>query len=491
MKKLLYIKEFGTITEGITDPNISIDKAFDSGKLVIDKDSFKSLTDFIEENQTQEDFDKAFSIYQKKGRRYIKVKNYVGVIETKEGVVIEILPKTYIGKEGEEAKRGGSENLLLTMLKTLKNSPFINLNIAHLKERENFPILEVFISSYLNELIKLTTKELRGDYVNKNENTSFLKGKLLLKEHVKFNSFNKTKFYCQFDEFNTNIPPNKLIKSTLIRLKEVTSSNLNKKKILKSLQHFDSVDFSTAIDSDITYCNTREKSLVYYGSLVTWSEIFLKNKSFTNFHGKSINQAILFPMEKLFESYIGYLIKKFCSGFSVKTQDKRYYLVSQKNNHDDTDFSKQKFQLKPDFVINTDAYEMEFIIDTKWKILNADSKKYDIKEADIYQMHAYGRRYQNERQGKSAPRLALIYPLNPLFQDQLPQFKYGTDLLLDVIPFDFSQENHGEQIIEIIDHLVRNIPMPNSAKVLYLENDLNEQLNAAEGQEDYGKLRQD
>jgi hypothetical protein len=134
---------------------------------------------------------------------------------------------------------------------------------------------------------------------------------------------------------------------------------------------------------------------------------------------------------------------------------------------------------------------MEFIIDTKWKILNADSKKYDIKEADIYQMHAYGRRYQNERQGKSAPRLALIYPLNPLFQDQLPQFKYGTDLLLDVIPFDFSQENHGEQIIEIIDHLVRNIPMPNSAKVLYLENDLNEQLNAAEGQEDYGKLRQD
>ena len=50
---------------------------------------------FIEENQNQDDFDKAFSIYQKKGKRFIKVKNYVGVIETKQGVVIEILPKTF------------------------------------------------------------------------------------------------------------------------------------------------------------------------------------------------------------------------------------------------------------------------------------------------------------------------------------------------------------------------------------------------------------
>ena len=56
------------------------------------------------------------------------------------------------------------------MLKTLKNSPFINLNIAHLKEQKNFPILEVFIASFLDELIKLTSKELRGDYVSKEEN---------------------------------------------------------------------------------------------------------------------------------------------------------------------------------------------------------------------------------------------------------------------------------------------------------------------------------
>ena len=441
MKATYYIKEFGTITTG------NADKPFSSGELEIDSESFRSLTNFIEENETQDDFDKAFSIFQKKGKRYIRVKNYVGVIETKHGVVIEILPKTYIGKNGEEADVNASKNLLLAMLKTLKNSPFINLNIAHLKEEANFPILEVFIASYLDELIKLTSKELRGDYVAKEENTSFLKGKLLLKEHIKMNSINKTKFFCQFDEFNTNIPPNKLIKATLLRLNTITSSNRNKKKILKSLQHFDAVDCSTTIDADIAYCNSRGKSLINYGNLIIWSEVFLKNKSFTNFHGKSINQAILFPMEKLFESYITYLLKKHCKGYTIDAQDKRYCLISQHKDISDTSYSVKKFPLKPDIVIN----DNEVIIDTKWKILNADSKKYDIKEADIYQMHAYGKRYQDERTDASPPRLGLIYPRNPNFEIKLFQMRYGNDLLLDVIPFDFGNKNPADEIKNIVD----------------------------------------
>jgi 5-methylcytosine-specific restriction enzyme subunit McrC len=451
LKPIYYIKEFGTITEG------SSEKKFSSGELEVDSASFQSLTNFIEENQNQEDFDKAFSIFQKKGKRYIKVKNYVGVIETKQGVVIEILPKTFIGKNGEEANKGESKQLLLTMLKTLKNSPFINLNVAHLKEQKNFPILEVFIASFLDELIKLTSKELRGDYVNKEENATYLKGKLLIKEHIKLNSFNKTKFYCQFDEFNTNIPPNKLVKSTLKRLYSITSTNLNKKKIIKSLQHFESVNYCSNVDLDIAYCKTRAKALSNYGNLIIWSEVFLKNNSFTNFHGSSINQAILFPMEKLFESYIAFLLKKHCHGFTIDAQDKKYCLISQNRDNDDKNYTIKKFALKPDIVINNH----EVIIDTKWKILNTDSKKYDIKEADIYQMHAYGQRYQDENADNIAPRLGLIYPRNPNFEEKLFQMRYGKDLLLDVIPFDFGNKDTGQEIRNIVNVFFKPKPYLN------------------------------
>ncbi len=469
MKPIYYIKEFGTITVGTSD------KRFESGELEIDSESFQSLANFIEENQDQEDFDKAFAIYRKKGKRFIKVKNYVGVIETKQGVVLEILPKTFIGKNGEEANKEDSKKLLLTMLKTLKNAPFINLNVAHLKEQKNFPILEVFITSFLDELIKLTSKELRGDYINIEENSPFIKGKLVIKEHLKKNLVNKAKFYCRFDEFKKNIPPNKLIKSTLTRLFSITSSNVNKKKIIKSLQYFDSVSYCKNIDLDIAYCKKRVKDLSNYGNLIIWSEVFLKNKSFTNFYGNSINQAILFPMEKLFESYITFLLKKYCHGFTIDAQDKRYCLISQNRDINDLNYSIKKFTLKPDIVINND----EVIIDTKWKILNADSKKYDIKEADIYQMLAYGKRYQDENADNTAPRLGLIYPRNPNFEEKLFQMRYGLDLLLDVIPFDFGNKNAGEEIKKIVNVFFKANPY------LYIEQD---QHNiAAENETKYSK----
>ncbi len=447
MKGPYYIKEYGTICIG--DSN----KDFQSGELEIDSESFKSLANFIEENQNQDDFDKAFSIYQKKGIRYIKVKNYVGVIETKQGVVIEILPKTFVGKNDEEANVKEAKMLLLTMLKTLKNSPFVNLNLAHLEEQKNFPILEVFISSFLGELHKLTSKELRGGYVITAENNSFLKGKLLLKEHFKLNSFNKTKFYCEFDEFNFDIPPNRLLKSTLVRLFSLTSSSSNKKQIIKYLQYFDSVSFCINLIADLAYCNSTRKSLLNYGNLITWCEVFLKNKSFTNFHGNSINQAVLFPMEKLFESYITFLLKKYCDSDTIDAQDKRYCLISQHSDKKDLTYSLNKFSLKPDIVINSH----EIIIDTKWKILNVNSKKYDIKESDIYQMHAYGKRYQEENKDNAVPRLGLIYPRNPNFQEKLFQMRYGQDLLLDIIPFNFGNKDAAQEIRKIVKIFKDNI----------------------------------
>ena len=447
MKGPYYIKEYGTICVGNSNND------FESGKLEIDSESFKSLTNFIEENENQDDFEKAFSISQKKGIRYINVKNYVGVIETKQGVVIEILPKTFIGENDEQANVDEAKMLLLAMLKTLKNSPFVNLNFAHLKEKKNFPILEVFISSFLAELNKLIRKELRGDYVKIENNNSYLKGKLLFKEHLKYNSFNKAKFYCEFDEFNFDIPPNRLIKSTLSRLFLLATSNLNKKQIVKYLQYFDSVNFCNNITADLAYCNSRSRALNNYGNLIIWSEIFLKNKSFTNFHGNSINQAVLFPMEKLFESYIAFLLKKYCDSDIIDAQDKRYCLISQHSDKKDLNYSLNKFSLKPDIVINSH----EIIIDTKWKILNVNSKKYDIKESDIYQMHAYGKRYQEGNKDNTVPRLGLIYPRNPNFQEKLFQMRYGQDLLLDIIPFNFGNKDAAQEIRKIVTIFKDNV----------------------------------
>ena len=73
-------------------------------------------------------------------------------------------------------------------------------------------------------------------------------------------------------------------------------------------------------------------------------------------------------------------------------------------------------------------------------------------------MHAYGKRYQDENADNIAPRLGLIYPRNPNFEEKLLQMKYGQDLLLDVIPFDFGNKNVGDEIRKIVNVFFKHRP---------------------------------
>lgn len=441
MRSVYQIREFGVI--GVGDEA----KSFNSGQLEIDKSSFDDLITFIEANEQNSEIDRAFSIFRKNGKKLIRVKNYVGVIETRSGLVIEILPKTYLGNENSDASE--SRAILLKLLKTLKNSPFINIGTAHLNEMEGMPLLEVFIKAYLDELGSLMSRGLRGGYVTHEDEVSFLKGKLLVRQTLKKNQTNQAKFYCEFDDFNLDISPNRLIKATLQFLVKATKSSFNKKRALKALQGLELIKASVGINRDLLYCHSNQKLLVGYGNLISWSEIFLFNKSFMSFHGDSVNQAILFPMEKLFESYIASLVKKYCKDISVKTQDRRFSLLGQKIHPDDFDYSAKKFLLKPDIVIN----DNQVILDTKWKILDVSSSRDGIQESDIYQMHAYGRAYKEAANGMF-PRLGLIYPKCDTFMERLPQMRFGKDVLLDVVPFDFSNKNPGDEIRSIVSHFL-------------------------------------
>lgn len=60
--------------------------------------------------------------------KFIQAKNYVGVLQTKSGFTLEILPK--IAKNSDDIKT--SKEIFIKMLKTLKNFPFKILNFANL-----------------------------------------------------------------------------------------------------------------------------------------------------------------------------------------------------------------------------------------------------------------------------------------------------------------------------------------------------------------------
>ena len=349
--------------------------------------NFALLEEFIEENSgddVEERLSDFLRISSQKGFKEIKPKNYVGVINIDNKVQIEILPKIDISDENK------LRNLFLKMLfclKEFKGKSFKNAQINDSK----LPIYEVFIQMYLNEVQELLKRGLKSDYLAIEENLTFFKGKFLINQHLKNNIVRKDRFFMAYDEFHTNRPENRLIKTTLLKLNKISTNGRNQLLAKRLLAEFEMVGQSMNIDKDFSLVK-KDRNSQAYQSLMIWSQIFLKNKSFSTFKGTKNVNALLFSMEKIFEAYVAKKLKIHFSEWNVETQKKDKYLFD----------NPKTFRLKPDIYMSKDGSSI--VLDTKWKKLYQDkSKNYGINQADMYQMYAYAYKYDVEN-------IILIYP---------------------------------------------------------------------------------
>jgi 5-methylcytosine-specific restriction enzyme subunit McrC len=187
---------------------------------------------------------------------------------------------------------------------------------------------------------------------------------------------------------------NRLIKTTLQYLYKRSHSSRNQQRIREFLFVFDEVGVSRNVKTDFDAVKS-DRQMRHYEQVILWCQTFLQHQSFTPYKGDTVAFALLFDMNKLFESYVfDYLRRK--GGFeSIKAQDGTHYLA----------YKDQKgiFRLKPDIVIRDDKGKT-VIIDTKWKLLSEDKSHKGVLQADMYQMFAYGTKYKN------CESIYLIYP---------------------------------------------------------------------------------
>ena len=380
---------------------------------IIGKKDFGDIENFILKNSDENA--PFLRIASGIGGKFIQARNYVGVLQTKSGLTIEILPKIADKNDAERSKA-----VFIKMLRTLKNFPFKSSNLASLKT-QNLPLLEIFISMFLCELEALVKKGIKSDYVALEENLNFLKGKLNINEQIKRNSIHEERFYVGYSEFLSDIKINRIIKSTLKFLYKKSNFNKNQQKIREFLFMFDEV--STCDD----YKNFFEKLIInrqvkHYEQTLLWCKIFLLGNSFTPHKGDDLAFALLFDMNALFESYVGNFIKKKFPDTALQHSEK--YLIE----------NPKSFKLRPDIFL-----ESKFIADTKWKII---SSKDDISQADLYQLYAYGKKHPCD--GK----LHLIYPKIDDIRQKTMKFRYDDEMWLEILYFDLEKDSENNELIK-------------------------------------------
>ncbi|MCB9370420.1 hypothetical protein H6501_02385 [Candidatus Woesearchaeota archaeon] len=326
----------------------------------------------------------------------IKAKQYVGVCQIGNNT-IEVLPKIFSKndklKDEQDEEQSKIRKNLLYMLSYTKNLKFKETDISSLSK--NSTLFEAIIYLFAKNLIELLKIDLIRNYETREENSNLLKGKLLMSKHLRYNLFNKAKFYSQFDEFTEDNSLNKTFKLTIDKLLKFTQNSKNFKLLTECNLILQDVTLNKLSINDVekvkfTRLNKQYENIFNLAKLLLFENSIDLNSKDTKTY------SLMFDMNKLFEEFIFEFIRRnFQFRFeNIQSEKPQKYLF----------IDSPKFILKPDITINCNKDNCELIIDTKYKKVNdIKSDKYGVSREDVYQMFVYSKVY-------NCKNIILLYP---------------------------------------------------------------------------------
>ena len=398
----------------------------------LDEDELGDLKDFALKNQANEQDNYRPVLRLSNGKLYAQ--NYVGIIETRKGTVLEILPKVDFAEDKEETKE-----CFFKMLRDWRGfKSLAQFNQSHINAVQRFNMLEVFVHLFLNNLVLLTQRGLARHYQPVEDNQPYLRGRILFPQHIRENVANRARFYVGYDEFSANRPANRLIHSTIHKLMGSVRQPRNQQLLHQLRISFSDIPQSLHLESDwVQHRDRVDRSMQHYDKVMQWVELFLFGHGLATFAGEYVNQTLLFRMWEVFEDFVAACFRRYQRQFSVREQGPQKYLVTdgQGNN---------AFAMKPDISLMS-GDKTEFILDTKWKRINGEGSdpKHGISQADMYQLFAYGKKY-------GCKQVALVYPKTEQFQEML-RYKFDEELSLSCFPFDVKDPKCS--VKKILNHL--------------------------------------
>jgi 5-methylcytosine-specific restriction enzyme subunit McrC len=273
-------------------------------------------------------------------------------------------------------------------------------------------ILEVFIDIFSKSLLEIINRTgLYKEYVSIQNESSFLKGKLVVKDFI-LNRNIKSKILCEYDEFSINHKLNQFFTYTIRELKKFSK---NKLSLIKLEKIFHEVDPIYNEDINFNHLNIRFKENY------NLAKFLLKHLTNTKVR-HSENFSFMFNMDQLFEDFVGKIFKDVAD---AKLQEIGYF---------------GNLKLTPDIVLD------DLIVDLKYKIFRDE-----VKKDDKYQMYIYGNNFERSN-------TMLLYPKH--LYDVKRKFKLGINkhqVNLFVRTIDLNSELSYKDYIEEIKTRVKRI----------------------------------
>ena len=374
------VREFEALTNGEND----------NGLKTLSKDDFLFLSklnelekyDFFKEYYKDKE-ENPPEVIKWVNDKTLQIQNYVGMVKLPSGKTLEILPKVQIVPDGQDER--------MKLIDMIVNS--INPKISKPMDANNEKktLMDYIIWWFLHHMDSLLKYGVKQDYVLVEENSAYVKGKILFSQNIRHNSALQHRTYIEYEDFTPNCIENRLLHSALLACVKHAQNPDIKQKAVRYCHFFDGIGEMTSLNDFDKWTDNRFYK--HYNTIKPLTEIILTGVQPFMTQGKKSIPAILFPMEMVFEKYIAQCLENNADKYTIKTQSTEKKLTT------------NAFTLKPDIVLSKDG-ERPRVLDTKWKRLS-DGK---VSSSDAYQMFAYSQAY-NEMEDMGADTV-LLYPYN-------------------------------------------------------------------------------
>jgi 5-methylcytosine-specific restriction enzyme subunit McrC len=245
---------------------------------------------------------------------------------------------------------------------------------------------------------------LMKQYQEQDDDLTVLRGRIVVKRQLGIHANRPDVVACAFDELTVDNVWNRVLKKAIRCTRPwIRSVELNRQwvELMGVLYDVDDMRLSGPDVARLTFNRQAER----YRAAIEWARWILALLAPALRAGRNEAPALLFDMNKLFESAVAKVVRKRIHGFSgvtVEAQDTSRSLVTMVGQ----DRVEAGFLLRPDLVFRRHG-SVVGIADTKWKLVGQDSRgRLMPTEADMYQMHAYAAAFQ-------CSDVALIYPWHP------------------------------------------------------------------------------
>lgn len=325
-------------------------------------------------------------------------------------------------------------------------------NQITLSEVEESPTLDALLASMLAKLIRQRLRiGLGRDYANESELVKGIRGKINFTQSLKRNAFEQGQAFCEFHQYDLNIPKNQIIRSVLLQLIQTGNFQSNElrhqlRTLAKSLDGIDLIQLNYDL---IRRTSLNEIDRDYKLILAICELIYQRNFPMDS---SGDNKLLTLNRDEL---TLHLIYEKFVANF-YRFNLKGWHVTAQKHLTWHETFPNPLLpKMKPDIVLEEKSSGRMLIVDTKFtaqSLIKNQWGKVEFDSSHLYQVYAYLKTQEHLSEKHRQAVGILLYPsVNEKTLSETVQLQ-GMSIRVESVDLSAEWQEIEKRLIEVVIH---------------------------------------